>query len=208
MHKLKAIALDLDGDGWVSVQHPGTDEVRLHTTAIPGCFEALFPVHEDERGAFVKPHMRSSFKAAGLETDFAECFHTVSRARVLRGMHMQLPPADHAKLIYCVAGAVMDVALDVRRGSPMYGAHVAIDLRCGKGVYLPRGVAHGFYVLEPPAIRVYHVTSEYAPSLDVGVRWDSFGAAWPDRSPVLSARDAALPGLRDFVSPFIYGVAA
>ncbi|HEV2448509.1 MAG TPA: dTDP-4-dehydrorhamnose 3,5-epimerase family protein [Candidatus Sulfopaludibacter sp.] len=181
-------------------------QIEFRETALPGCHEVLFPVHDDERGSFVKAHYRSAFEAAGLEADFAECFHTVSHAGVLRGMHLQFPPADQAKLVYCVAGAVMDVALDVRRGSPAYGRHVRIELGGGRanGLYLPRGVAHGFYVWKGPAILVYHVTSEYAPALDAGVRWDSFGAEWPARSPLLSTRDAALPVLGEFASPFRY----
>jgi len=182
-------------------------QIEFRETTLPDCYEVLFPVHEDERGSFVKAHHRPAFEAAGLEADFAECFHTVSHAGVVRGMHLQLPPAHQTKLVYCVAGVVMDVAVDVRRGSPAYGRHVSIELGGGRanGLYLPPGVAHGFYVWKGPAILVYHVTSEYAPSLDAGIRWDSFGAEWPEQSPLLSARDAALPALDDFRSPFRYG---
>jgi dTDP-4-dehydrorhamnose 3,5-epimerase len=188
---------------------PGVTRETLEfiETGIPGCYEVSLQTFDDGRGSFVKTYRRSAFESAGFETDFAECFHTVSWARVLRGMHLQIPPADHAKLVYCTSGAVMDVSLDLRRGSPAFGRYTVIELGAGSanGVYLPRGVAHGFYVRSAPAVMLYHVTSEHVPVLDCGVRWDSFGAPWPDRLPGLSARDAALPALRDFVSPFHYG---
>jgi dTDP-4-dehydrorhamnose 3,5-epimerase len=175
-------------------------------TRIPGCYQIPFPKHADERGSFVKAHHHSTFVGHGLLADFAETFYTVSEANVLRGMHLLLPPADHAKLVYCVAGSVIDVALDLRRGSPAFGKFEAMELSADhpSGVYLPCGVAHGFYVRHAPAVMVYHVTSEHAPHLDAGVRWDSFGAQWPDDAPLISVRDARLPPLRDFESPFEY----
>jgi len=171
---------------------------------IPGCLQLHFPAYADRRGSFVKVYRRSDFAESALEVEFAESFHTVSGERVLRGMHLQLPPAHHSKLVYCVAGRVLDVVLDLRRGSPAFGSHAAIELspEGNSGLYLPHGVAHGFYVLQAPSIMAYHVTSEHAAALDAGVRWNSFGAPWPDNDPVMSTRDAALPPLCDFDSPF------
>ena len=92
--------------------------MTLSECEIPGCYEIQLPVHSDARGSFVKSIASSQFAELNLETGFVEAFYTISGENVLRGMHLQLPPVDHAKFVYCVAGAVMDVCLDVRRGSP------------------------------------------------------------------------------------------
>jgi dTDP-4-dehydrorhamnose 3,5-epimerase len=174
--------------------------------SIPGVYEIAFPVHRDQRGSFVKPFLRSEFARQGLMTDFTEVFYTVSGERVLRGMHLQLPPGAQAKLVYCAAGDAFDVLLDLRLGSPTYGEYEFVELKgeSGNALYLPPGVAHGFYVRQAPVMMVYHVTSEYEPSLDGGISWNSFGAEWPDLSPIISARDAALPAFGDFETPFRY----
>jgi dTDP-4-dehydrorhamnose 3,5-epimerase len=119
-------------------------------------------------------------------------------------MHFQLPPADGAKLVICLSGSVMDVALDLRRGSPAYGQAAVMELSAVKcsAAYLPAGVAHGFYVREAPALLSYSVTTEYDPTLDTGIAWNSFGFCWPSTEPRLSPRDAVLPAFDDFESPF------
>jgi dTDP-4-dehydrorhamnose 3,5-epimerase len=180
--------------------------MRISEKAIPECYELCFAPYVDVRGVFIKTYCHSIFNEMGLESTFLETFHTVSGPRVLRGMHLQLPPADQAKMVFCIAGRVMDVMLDLRLGSPTYKQHVVIELEAARhnAVYLPRGVAHGFYVLEAPAVLFYQVTSEYVPQLDSGVAWNSFGAPWPDDSPLISQRDASLPILADFQSPFLY----
>jgi dTDP-4-dehydrorhamnose 3,5-epimerase len=187
-----------------------SNEINASETPIPGCRQIQFSAHSDCRGIFVKVFHRPSFAENALEVNFAEVFYTVSYEKVLRGMHLQLPPADHSKLVYCVAGCVMDVALDLRRGSPTFSSHMVVELsaKSHNGLFLPAGVAHGFYVLQPPAIIVYHVTSKHEPELDAGVRWDSFGAPWPDEAPVVSLRDAVLPPLSRFNSPFEFPASA
>jgi dTDP-4-dehydrorhamnose 3,5-epimerase len=180
--------------------------MELLGTGIPGCYEIGFPVHADARGYFVKTFQHSVFSGSPLLTGFTETFYTVSGRDVIRGMHFQVPPADHAKFVYCVSGAVMDVALDVRLGSPSYGRHVVVELDADRhnGAYLDAGVAHGFCVRKAPAVLLYHMTAEYAPAFDRGIRWNSFGVAWPVASPVISARDENLPLLQDFETPFVY----
>ncbi len=180
--------------------------IQFTESKLAGCFWVQFPVAHDHRGHFVKTIQRSVFEARGLEGDFRECFYSTSLANVLRGMHFQTPPSDHAKLVYCTAGAIFDVALDIRVGSPTYGKHEVYELssNASNAVYLPRGIAHGFYVREAPAVMVYHVSSEHDPLHDKGIRWDSFGAAWPTDNPVVSTRDMGFPGLQEFESPFVY----
>jgi dTDP-4-dehydrorhamnose 3,5-epimerase len=173
-------------------------------TPLPGVVELRPDVARDRRGTFVKTFHRDLFAEHGLRTDFVEEYYSVSHARVLRGLHFQLPPHDHAKLVYCAAGKVLDAALDLRRGSPAFGRHVLVELEADRGncLYLPPGLAHGFYVLQAPAILVYNQTSVYARSHDAGVRWDSAGIPWPDADPILSDRDRGFPPLAEFPSPF------
>jgi dTDP-4-dehydrorhamnose 3,5-epimerase len=180
--------------------------MQFVATALPGVVELRPEVVPDRRGTFVKTFRRDLFVQRGLRTDFAEEYWSVSQARVLRGLHLQLPPHDHAKLVYCVAGRVLDAVLDLRVGSPTFGAHALIELDAAEGncVYIPAGLAHGFYVLEPSATMVYKVTSLYDRDHDAGVRWDSAGIPWPDAEPVLSDRDRGFPALADFRSPFTF----
>ncbi len=175
-------------------------------TPIHGCWELRYRRFEDDRGCFVKTFHRDAFAAAGLETDFAEEYYSVSRRGVLRGLHFQTPPMDHAKLVYATAGAVLDVVLDLRVGSPTYGHHHMLELSAAasNALYVPKGLGHGFYVREGEAVLVYKVTSIHSSEHDQGIRWDSAGIPWPDRAPILSERDRGLPGLLEFNSPFRY----
>ena len=152
-------------------------------------------VRPDSRGSFVKLLHGPSFEAAGLEWRFPEQYCSTSRQGVLRGMHFQTPPHDHAKLVYCLSGRVLDVALDLRRGSQTYGQAFSAELdgEITAGLYLPRGFAHGFLTLSEEATLAYFVETVHAPESDAGVRWDSFGFAWPTDNPPTSPRDAALP---------------
>ncbi len=175
-------------------------------TAIPGVRELRSAPRPDSRGRFVKTFHADSFAEHGLATGFREQYYSISNAGVLRGLHFQTPPADHAKLVFCTAGAVLDVALDLRLGSPAYGRHVALTLSAENTaqIYIPPGCAHGFCVTEGPATLVYATTTEYAPRLDAGVLWNSAGIDWPVEAPTLSERDAGLPSLGDFASPFTF----
>lgn len=178
--------------------------VELDATAIPGCVLVRPPRHEDARGAFAKPFARAAFAEAGLATEWHECFWSSTRRGVVRGFHFQRPPAAHDKLVFCVAGAVADVALDLRLGSPTYGRAASVELRAAEGaaLYLPRGLGHAFQALTEDAVLVYLVSSAHAPADDAGVRWDSAAHVWPLPVVGVSDRDAALPPLGAFASPF------
>jgi dTDP-4-dehydrorhamnose 3,5-epimerase len=158
----------------------------------------------------VKAVQRSAFEERGLECDFNESFYTESGENVLRGMHFQAPPADHVKLIYCISGAICDIALDLRLGSPTFGEHETYQLTAESpaAVYLPRGIAHGFLVREAPSVVVYQVSSEHSPAHDRGIHWNSFGATWLETAPVVSARDQQLMPLAKFTSPFRFDQSA
>lgn len=178
--------------------------MQIAPTPIPGCLELLPDIRRDKRGSFVKTFHQDDFRANGLATDFAEEYYSISHNGVLRGLHFQLPPADHVKLVYCVAGAVFDAVLDLRVGSPTYGRHAALELSAEKGnsLYISKGLAHGFYTKSDVAIMIYKVTSTYAPEHDTGVLWSSAGIEWPGDAPILSPRDRRFPKAADFRSPF------
>lgn len=175
-------------------------------TALPGCVAITPQRSADERGLFVKTFHQTSFAAQGLNTSWPEQYHSVSRRGVLRGLHFQMPPRDHEKLVYCSSGAILDAAIDLRKGSPTFGEHLLIELdaEAGTMLYLPRGLAHGFYVTSEQATMHYLVSTEYAPSEDAGLLFSSAGIDWPDSSPILSPRDETFPPLCDFESPFIF----
>lgn len=176
--------------------------MHIQETTIPGCFEITPPVFTDERGSFVKTFHHDMFHQHGLETDWREEYYSVSRKGVLRGLHFQLPPHDHAKLVYCPAGRVLDAVVDLRRNSPTYGQHLLTELCAEKAnmLYIPKGLAHGFYALSESATMMYKVSSVYAPSHDAGILWSSLGIPWPDMLPTVSERDSRFPMFSAFDS--------
>jgi dTDP-4-dehydrorhamnose 3,5-epimerase len=176
-------------------------------TSIRGCFEIRSPVHHDSRGSFTKPFQAELFSNAGLNTTWRESFWSSSRRGVLRGLHYQNPPSDHAKLVTCVKGTVWDVAVDLRRSSSMFGKHVSTELSAesGRALYIPRGMAHGFLALSDDVIICYYVETWHVPADDRGILWNSCGIPWPltpSTPPIISARDAVFPSLSIDLSPF------
>jgi dTDP-4-dehydrorhamnose 3,5-epimerase len=180
--------------------------VTVHPTALAGLVCLQPRVFTDHRGEFVKTYHDQTFRELGLPFETREEFFSTSRQHVLRGMHFQIPPADHVKLVYCITGAVLDVVLDLRRQSPTYGQAVAEELSAAnrRAFYIPSGFAHGFLALTEGALMVYKTSTVHAPACDRGIRWDSFGFAWPlgGVPPILSQRDQDFPALADFHSPF------
>ena len=163
----------------------------------------------DARGDFRKVFDAAQLEQLGLGTPVEEIYLTTSEPGVIRGMHLQLPPHDHVKLVCCLQGRVLDVLVDLRVGSPMHGRFETIELEACRpqALLVPKGVAHGFCVLEGPATLLYAVSTRHAPQHDSGIRWDSFGMNWPVTKAVVSDRDAALPTLADFASPFRFEAA-
>lgn len=158
----------------------------------------------DDRGSFVKTYHENSFKEAGIEGQFKEAFYSVSKKNVIRGMHFQLPPHEHGKLVYVMSGAICDVILDLRKESGTYGRYIKVDLTFDnkKIIYIPPGLAHGFLSLEEGTVVVYLQTTVHNPEADCGIRWDSFGLKWDVVKPVISKRDRGFASLNDFSSPF------
>ncbi len=150
---------------------------------------------DDLRGVFVKTFNADVFEENGLLIDFKESFYSISKKSVLRGMHYQTPPNDHAKLVYVTDGVILDVAVDIRKKSSTFGKFFSIILSAenSKSLYMDRGFAHGFLVLSDSATVVYQTSSVHMPESDRGVRWDSFGFEWGVSDPVISERDRTLP---------------
>lgn len=180
--------------------------MEFRETTIPGCFEIQGSVSKDTRGAFVKVYQMKEFAKRGLATEFVEEFYSFSHKNVLRGLHVQIPPGDAVKVIYCPHGEVFDVLIDLRKGSPMFGKFETFRLSANAAnqLYVAAGVAHGFYVLSENAILVYQATKAYVPEYDTGIRWDTAGISWPSERPIISQRDRSFEPLQTFSSPFIF----
>lgn len=173
--------------------------------------QLITPVrHGDARGWFTEVYSEVGFAKRGIDLRFVQDNHSRSvPAYTLRGLHFQTPPHGQAKLVRCIRGRILDVAVDVRKGSPTYGEHVAAELTAENGhqLYVPIGFAHAFLTLEPECEVTYKVSDIYAPQCDGGIRWDSVGFDWrlpAGVTPELSPKDAKLPTLAEFDSPFEY----
>ncbi|WP_130610718.1 dTDP-4-dehydrorhamnose 3,5-epimerase family protein [Cohnella abietis] len=179
------------------------DTLIAEPLTIPGCLKIFPRVFRDVRGRFVKTVHRDTFSQYGLTSCFQEQYYSFSRKGVLRGLHVQLPPEEHVKLVACVHGEVLDIVLDLRAGSPTYGKYeqIILDGECGTMVYIPAGVAHGFYAYSDSTL-LYHVTSQHNPTLDKGIHWNTVGISWPNKQPILSERDRTFPPFSEFISPF------
>lgn len=180
--------------------------MELLQTALPGCYEIKPQIFRDGRGSFVKTFHDETFIGMGLRIDWREEYYSVSKRGVIRGMHFQIPPMQHAKMVYCLLGVVQDVILDLRIGSPSYGKCISIELSAEKSnvVYIPEGAAHGFCALTDQVIMQYKVTSTYAHQQDTGICWDSIPVSWQVNKPIVSDRDSNLVKWQDFQSPFRY----
>jgi dTDP-4-dehydrorhamnose 3,5-epimerase len=165
----------------------------------------------DDRGWFSETLHQQRLRELGINHPFVQENQSSSkRAGTLRGFHFQRPPAAQAKLVSVVRGRILDVAVDVRRGSPSYGNYVSIELSAegGEQLYIPTGFAHGFVTLEDDVVVMYKASDYYAPSQESGICWNDpdIGFPWPfmDADTVKSDKDGRLPRLKDFDSPFPY----
>lgn len=170
--------------------------------AVPGCYAGILSAFGDRRGSFQKLFHAEAFATVLPDFTPRECYLTSSASGVLRGMHFQLPPDDHAKLVICLSGAALDVMVDLRPGSS-YGHTAQVELspdgpNC---VAMPIGIGHGFYAHSDDTQLLYLVGTCHAPASDAGVLWSSIGFNWPDPTPILSERDKAHPTLAKFTPP-------
>lgn len=181
--------------------------MQLIAEPLPGVKILLPFVFEDARGNFVKTFHEGQLATHGIHMSVKEEFFSTSEAGVLRGMHFQVPPHAHQKMVYCITGCVMDVLLDLRKGSPSFGKAISFELSAANRyvVHIPVGFAHGFFSLENNSCLVYKTDAVHAPEADRGILWNSFGFEWPIPSgtePAISARDASHPSLEQLDNPF------
>ncbi|MBN8911426.1 MAG: dTDP-4-dehydrorhamnose 3,5-epimerase [Rhizobiales bacterium] len=166
----------------------------------------------DHRGFFSETYSKRGLAEAGIALDFVQDNHSLSAAKgTMRGLHFQTPPFAQDKLVRVTRGAILDVAVDIRRGSPTYGQHVSVELSADNWhqLLVPIGFAHGFMTLEPDTEVLYKVTNVYAPECDRGLLWNDpdLGIAWPTAATdaVLSDKDRKHPRLRDLTDAFYDG---
>lgn len=172
----------------------------------------LTPVrHGDARGFFSETYNERTLSEAGIQARFVQDNHSLSTDRgVVRGLHFQTPPHAQDKLVRVSRGSILDVAVDIRRGSPTYGRHVAVKLSAEnwQQLWVPKGFAHGFCTLEPDTEVIYKVTDYYAPECDKGIAWNdpALGLDWPItiEEAIVSGKDAKHPRLIDLPAYFNY----
>lgn len=185
--------------------------MRIVETEIPEVKLVLPSRRGDARGFFSEVFRKDALAAGGIDAEFVQDNHSFSATKgTVRGLHFQTDPYAQGKLMRVIRGAIFDVAVDIRRGSPTYGRHVAAVLSADNWnqLWIPGGFAHGFCTMEPDTEVIYKVTAYYAPAHDFGVRWDdpAIGIRWPvgPGEAVLSEKDRHHPMLADLPPHFTY----
>lgn len=186
--------------------------MKIEATALPDVLVLTPARFGDERGFFSESWNRKTLAEAGLAMpEFVQDNHSLSfRVGTVRGLHYQAPPFAQGKLVRCGRGALLDVAVDARRGSPTYGQWVAVQLTAenGRQLWIPEGFLHGFVTQEPDTEIVYKCTAHYDRASDGAVLWNSLGIDWGVDDPLLSPKDRDAPAFADWTSPFEYKGAA
>ena len=187
--------------------------MKFIRTEIPDVVIIEPKVHGDQRGYFVETYRQDKLEEfLGFKVAFCQDNESKSKKGVLRGLHYQLPPHAQTKLVRVIKGRVLDVAVDIRKGSPTFGKYVAVELseENKKQLFVPRGFAHGFLVLEDDTIFAYKVDSYYSPECDRGIAYDDpdIGIQWPlpKERLLLSEKDTKQPKLNETNDLFEYGV--
>ena len=182
--------------------------MEVITTSIDGVFIIEPRIFEDSRGYFFESFSQREFEEKIGPINFVQDNESKSSYGVMRGLHFQRPPYTQSKLVRCVRGAVLDVVVDIRKGSPNYGQHVAVELTEDnhRQFFIPKGFAHGFSVLSDTAVFQYKCDEFYRPEADGGISIldDSLNIDWciPTDKAILSEKDTKHPMLKDFDSPF------
>ena len=178
---------------------------QIKKSKIDGCLEIFSRVQKDNRGSFVKVFHKPAFQKLGIESEFEEEYYSQSFKNVIRGLHFQLPPKDHDKIIFCINGSVLDVVVDLRKESPTYGKHHSFELNAKQAnmIYIPKGMAHGFCSISESSTLVYKTSTVYDPKYDSGILWNSLDINWPTNDPIMSDRDKDFLDFSLFKSPFI-----
>ena len=185
--------------------------MQIEPLRIPEVLVVSPTKHGDERGFFSEVYRHDALAGFGVDLPFVQDNHVLSAARgVLRGLHFQLAPNAQGKLVRCTRGAILDVAVDIRRGSPTFGRHVAVELSANnwRQIWVPPGFAHGYVTLTPDCEVIYKVTSYYDPASERGLAWDDPALEIDWRVPAgqltISPKDRTNPILADLGAAFSY----
>ena len=184
--------------------------MKFIKTDIPDVYIIEPSVFDDNRGYFFESFNKEAFEESLGTADFVQDNESKSSRGVLRGLHFQKPPYAQAKLVRCIEGRVIDVVVDIRKGSPTYGKHVSVELsgENKRQLFIPRGFAHGFAVLSDTAIFAYKVDNTYAPEFDAGLRWNDpkLNIEWGinEDEIFVSEKDSKLPFFSELESPFTF----
>jgi dTDP-4-dehydrorhamnose 3,5-epimerase len=180
--------------------------MRIEQVPISGLMIISPNVFEDPRGYFFESYSKKAFVEAGITEEFVQSNQSLSQKGVLRGLHFQHPPFTQSKLVRVIQGSVLDVALDIRKGSPTYGQHFSIILseKNRTMFYVPTGFAHGFITLEDNTIFSYKCGNYYNKAAEDGILWNDsdLNIDWNIENPILSEKDKVNTLFRDFNSPF------
>jgi len=180
--------------------------MKIERTKIEGVFIIYNFNTADDRGLFVKSYNKNTFKENNIDFEIRESYYSVSNKNVIRGMHFQLPPHDHDKLVYVVKGSIIDVIVDLRSKSKTFKKFFSFELSHKNkiAIFLPPGIAHGFKSLEDDTITIYNVGTEYNFEYDTGINYDSFNFDWGIDNPIVSERDKSFDNLNFFCSKNIF----
>jgi len=177
------------------------EETALEGVYIINNFNAI-----DNRGLFAKTFNKNYFNENNLDFEIRESYYSISNKNVIRGMHFQLPPNDHEKLVYVPKGSIIDVVIDLRKESKTFKQFISVELsdENKRSIFIPKGLAHGFKSLRNDTITVYYVSTEYDEKSDQGITYNSFDYNWNIEDPLLSDRDKRFLSLNDFLinNPF------
>jgi len=174
---------------------------EFEKTDIPDVILIKPKVFEDERGFFMETYVREDFERAGIKVEFVQENHSKSKYRVLRGLHFQREPYAQSKLVRCIRGKILDVAVDIRKNSPTFAKYISAELSEDNKLmlFIPKGFAHGFLVLSNKAEVVYKVDNIYAPDHESGLIWNDtdINIGWLVGNPIISEKDKRLPTLKE-----------
>ena len=179
--------------------------MKIDNTTLGDLNIVEFPIIEDSRGSFSRLFCLNELRNELKDKSIIQ----INQSKTLllgsvRGMHFQLPPHDHEKLVYVPKGSILDVIVDLRKKSKTYKKFISVNLsdENKKSIFIPKGLAHGFKSLENDTITVYNVATEYNPIADMGIKFDSFGFNWETEEPIVSERDSAFDFFNEFKTPF------
>lgn len=180
--------------------------VKIEETILDGVYIISNFNATDDRGLFVKTYNKELFDAQNIDFEIKESYFSVSKKNVIRGMHFQLPPYDHSKLVYVPAGGIIDVVVDLRKNSKTFKQYISVELSAEnkKSIFITKGLAHGFKSLVNNTITVYNVETGYSASHDQGIHLNSFGFDWNIDYPILSERDKSFSTMDSFLTNDIF----